>query len=159
VATKRHSKSDSAGIDPPCEGLKQGGERCSARRVAGSNYCFFHDPDKEAERKAAQSAGGQKNKMAVLASSTPDAKLQNSTDTVKLLADTINQVLRGEIDPKIANAVGYLVGLYMKAQHNSEIERRLIALESALKRQPIAGSSSIDDEEWVPPSGEENVDH
>ena len=66
--------------------------------------------------------------MAVLPSSVPDAKLQNAGDAVKLLAETINQVRRGEIDPKVANTVGYLTGLLMKGLRESETERRLAGL-------------------------------
>ena len=129
-----------------CGGGK-GGKECRARRLAGSDYCFFHDPDKEAERKAAQRAGGQKNKMAVLPSSAPDAKLRSADDAVKLLAETINQVRRGELDPKIANAVGYLAGLLMKGLRESETERRLAALESAVTNPPAASSFYLDEED------------
>jgi hypothetical protein len=119
-----------------CEGVKPDGDECKARRVAGSSYCFFHDPEKRAERESAQRAGGLKNKVAVLSSTTPDARLLDAKDVVKLLAETINQVRRGEVDPKVANAVGYLGGLLMKAIHETEIESRLATLEAAHKRQP-----------------------
>jgi hypothetical protein len=89
----------------------------------------------EAERKAAQSAGGQKARMAVLPSSTPDAELRNAEDASKVLAETINQVRRGEIDPKIANAVGYLIAVFVKVKHDVDVERRLAALESALQER------------------------
>jgi hypothetical protein len=132
----RRAKSDApTESNQPCEGVKAGGGRCSSRRIAGSSYCFFHDPDMEAERKAAQSAGGQKNRMAVLPSSTPDAELRNAEDASKVLAETINQVRRGEIDPKIANSVGYLIGLFVKVKQDVDVERRLAALESALQER------------------------
>ena len=132
-----------------CEGVKPDGDKCHARRVAGSSYCFFHDPEKEAEREAAQRAGGLRNKVAVLSSTTPDARLLDARDVVKLLAETINQVRRGEVDPKVANAVGYLGGLLMKALHVTEIESRLAALEAAFERQPatLAEFNLIKDEE------------
>jgi hypothetical protein len=65
-----------------------------------------------------------------------DARLLDAKDVVKLLAETINQVRRGEVDPKVANAVGYLGGLLMKAIHETEIESRFATLEAAHKRQP-----------------------
>jgi hypothetical protein len=107
-----------------CQQVKPDGSKCQARPPAGSDFCFFHDPEKSAEREAAQRAGGQKNKMAVLPSTAPDARLQDTRDVVTLLSETINHVRRGEIDPKVANAVGYLGGLLMKAIHEAEIEQR-----------------------------------
>jgi hypothetical protein len=107
-----------------CQQVKNDGSKCQAPRLAGSDFCFFHDPEKSAEREAAQRAGGQRNKMAVLPSTAPDARLQDTRDVVTLLSETINHVRRGEIDPKVANAVGYLGGLLMKAIHEAEIEKR-----------------------------------
>jgi len=141
-----------------CQGEKSDGAKCRARPVAGSSYCFFHDPEKQAERKVAQRAGGQKNKMAVLPSSVPDAKLQNADDAVKLLAETINQVRRGEVDPKVANAVGYLAGLLMKGLRESETELRLAALESAVMN-PRASARYENEEPWTPSSLKRNAQH
>src|SRR5260370_38477333 len=103
-----------------CRQVKPDGGKCHARRVADSDFCFFHDPEKGAEREAAQRAGGSKNKVAVLPSTAPDARLRDARDVVRLLAETINQVRRGEVDSKVANAVGYLGGLLMKAIHEAE---------------------------------------
>ena len=130
-----------------CEGVKPNGGKCHARRVAGSSYCFFHDPEKEAEREAAQRAGGLRNKVAVLSSTTPDARLLDARDVVKLLAETINQVRRGEVDPKVANAVGYLGGLLTKAIRETEIESRLANLEAAHKPQPVKPEFNLDKDE------------
>jgi hypothetical protein len=146
-------------IDQRCSGVRMGGGRCSAWHTAGSSYCFFHDPETEGERKAAQSAGGQKNKLAVLPSSTPDAKLRSAEDAIKLLGETINQVRRGEIDPKIANSVGYLAVILVKVQRDVEVERRLAVLEFAVKRQTVLTNLKADgddDSEWIPPMEKTN---
>jgi len=55
-----------------------------------------------------------------------------------LLAETINQVRRGEVDPRISNAVGYLAGILLKAKEKDEIEQRLARLESILAGQPVS---------------------
>ena len=93
--------------------------------------------------------------------SAPDTKLQNADDAVKLLAETINQVRRGEVDPKVANAVGYLAGLLMKGLRESETERRLAALESAVKGPRASASFGLDDEDdqWATPSIKQNGQH
>jgi hypothetical protein len=139
-----------------CESVTGDGTACRARPVAGSRFCFFHDADRQTARRTAQRAGGQKKHLAVLPESVPDAPLKSAGDAVALLADTINQVRRGEIDPKVANAVGYLAGLLMKGLRETETERRLTALEAALKRQPIVAA---DDEDWTTQSGGENGEH
>ena len=46
-----------------------------------------------------------------------------------LLAATINQVRRGDLDPKVANTVGYLAGMLLKALDAGALEDRLLALE------------------------------
>jgi hypothetical protein len=130
--------------------------------VAGSAFCFFHNPETAAKRKTAQSAGGQGRQITVLPPSAPEAKLEKSQDAVRLLADTINQVRRGEIDPKVANAVGYLTGLLLKALHEAETERRVSALEAAVGQGSGAQSTHVEedeDEEWRIPPVKRNGNH
>ena len=149
----------SSGISKVCRQVKPDGKKCQAHRVGGSCYCFFHDPAKGAEREAAQRAGGLRNKVAVLSSTTPDARLVNARDVVTLLAQTINQVRRGEVDPKVANAVGYLGGLLVKALHETEIEGRLAVLEAAVKRQPVTPEFSLDENEELSARAAKNGDN
>ncbi len=91
-----------------CQHTKTSGTRCQANAMTKSQYCFFHDPKKAKQRTAARKAGGHKSKAAVLPSETPDHQLDTLTDVVSLLGETINQVRRGEIDPRVSNAVGYM---------------------------------------------------
>ena len=145
MGVQRTESGLSSGISKVCQQVKPDGKKCQARRVGASSYCFFHDPEKSAEREAAQRAGGRRNNVAVLSRTAPDARLLNARDVVKLLAETINQVRRGEVDPKVANAVGYLGGLLIKALHETEIENRLAALEAAVKRAPAAPEFNNED--------------
>ena len=117
-----------------CQALNAEGKRCEARRMSGSSYCFFHSPEKEQARRTARRAGGLKNRIAVLPRATPDVQLSHARDIQRLLAETINQVRRGELDPKAANCIGYLSGLLAKSFEQGEIESRLATLESAVNR-------------------------
>ena len=55
----------------------------------------------------------------------------------RFLAETINQVRKGRLSSKIANTVGYLSSLLMKALERSDIEERLVRVEQVLKtRKP-----------------------
>jgi len=129
-----------------CQYIKANGKRCEANAMIGSEYCFFHDPAKAKERTAARKAGGHKNKAVVLPATTPDVRLDNISDVVKLLGETINQVRGGELDPKVSNAIGYLTGILLKALEQGEIEERLSALETIVKGQPKNPELLFDDD-------------
>jgi hypothetical protein len=115
-----------------CGAVKTDGERCQAQALHSSSSCYFHDPESAEDRIAASKRGGEKRRSATLPSGTPDFPLASATDASALIGWTINHLLRGEIDPKIANAVGYLVTVKIKATDAGILERRLDALEAAL---------------------------
>lgn len=125
---------NTAGGHPCCEYVKADGSGCLAVPRHGSRYCFFHDPDSAAERDAARRAGGveRSRKHAVLPSDTPDMQLATTADVINLLGRTLNQALRGEVDPKVSNAVGYLSGILLRATEQDDLERRLTRLEQAI---------------------------
>jgi hypothetical protein len=122
-----------------CVATRRGGGRCRAAALPGSRHCFFHDPAKASARREAQSRGGLANRMATLPSDAPEVKVEDSADVVRLIGETINQVRRGEIDPRVANAVGYLSNILLAATGQGELESRLAELESLFKsRRPSA---------------------
>ena len=108
-----------------CQQAKVNGTGCGAYPLAGSPFCFFHDPAKGAERTAARQAGGRKHRAAVLPPETPDRPLTTVADVVTLLAETINQVRRGALDPKVANTMCYLAALLLKALEQGDVERQV----------------------------------
>ena len=115
--------------------------------MTGSTWCFFHDPAAAEERAAASKRGGEKNRTVVLPPDTPDFPLNNADDAAALLARAINLLLRGQLDPKIANAAGYLLGIKMRASDTGKHEQRIAALEAALKeRGPAPALFELDDE-------------
>jgi len=120
-----------------CRYIKSDRRRCLANARRGSSYCFFHDPDSTIERDTARKNGGRERsrRAAVLPANTPDRPLATASDVNVLLAETINQVRRGEVDPRISNAVGYLAGILLKAKEYDEIEQRLARLESIVAGQ------------------------
>ena len=119
-----------------CKHVRADGTRCRANTIAGSEFCFFHDPAKAAAREAARRAGRSVGKTAVLPPDTPDAPLGSVADVVALLGQTINQVRRGEIDPRVANTIGYLSATLLRALEQGDIERRLAELETIIQSQP-----------------------
>jgi hypothetical protein len=109
---------------------RKGNRRCKNYALTGDEFCFFHSPKKAKERAKAQRKGGKKaltDKKRVLGES--NIEIKKTSDVVSLLNETINQVRTGEIEVKIANAVGYLSGICLKALEQGDIEKRLEALE------------------------------
>jgi len=137
-----------------CRHIKPDRSRCRANARSGSNHCFFHDPNSVVDREAARRNGGieRSRKAAVLPADTPDRSLTSAADVSGLLAETINQVRRGEVDPRISNAIGYLAGILLKAKERDELEQRITRLESIIANQrenPELGSNLDHDSETV----------
>ena len=131
-----------------CHYIKSNRSRCRAHARHGSIYCFFHDPDSTIERNAARKNGGRERsrRAAVLPASTPDRPLATASDVNVLLAETINQVRRGEVDPRISNAIGYLAGILLKAREQEEMEQRLARLESIVAGQQASPKIGLEPE-------------
>ena len=72
--------------------------------------------------------------MTTLTDDQPDVQIRDSRDVIVLVSDTINAVLKGRIDPRIANAVGYLANVLLKAVDQGVLEERLAELEAVVKR-------------------------
>jgi len=122
-----------------CAAKKRDGGGCNAAALPGSRFCYFHSPQHVSARREAQSLGGRGNRMMTLPPTTPDVQVKTCTDVVSLLSQTINQVRRGEIDPRVANAIGYLANLVLAATGHQELESRIEELESIVTRQGQSG--------------------
>jgi hypothetical protein len=118
-----------------CQALTQDGTPCQAFAVAGSDYCFHHDPDRAAERRQARSRGGQARHgrhVGPVGQSDP-VTLGTMADVVSLLQSTINDTLELENSLQRARTIGYLSNLYIKALDLAVLEQRLEAVEHALE--------------------------
>jgi hypothetical protein len=122
---------------PKCKASKAGGSTCGGNCLNGSDYCYFHDPAQAAHRQQARRKGGRARSkpMAVLPISVSDVPVEDVEGVVRLLGRTINQVLTGQVDPKISNAVGYLASVLLRALEGAEFEERLARLEEMANQQ------------------------
>ena len=116
-----------------CRAVKSDGSRCQAAALPDSDFCFFHDPSRADERRDAQALGGRQNRMKTLDATAPDIRVEDCQDVVRLISETINQVRKGQIDPRVANAVGYLANVLIRAVEQGEMEKRLAELEAIVK--------------------------
>jgi hypothetical protein len=100
-----------------------------------SEFCFFHDPSQAAARREAQAEGGRQNRLKTLEATAQDVEIVDSTDVIELLIKTINHVRKGQIDPKVANSVGFLANILMKVLEHNHLESRIERLEALLKEE------------------------
>lgn len=114
-----------------CAHVKTNGEQCRGYAVVGSLYCFAHDPAQAEKRADARSRGGAAGTIPPLEESS--VTVQSLRDVLALVELTINDVRAGRVDVKVANSVGYLANLAMKAIEQSDLEARLEALEAVLE--------------------------
>jgi hypothetical protein len=116
-----------------CEFRKKNGERCGADAQTGKSLCVFHDPARASEGRRARRAGGiTRSRLAtVLPADTPDHPLGNTADVSALLSDCINRLRRGQLDPRVANSMGYLASVLLKAL-DQRLEERLAHLEAVI---------------------------
>ena len=68
----------------------------------------------------------------MLPADTPDHPLGNTTDVSALLSDSINRLRRGQLDPRVANAMGYLTSVLLRSLEQGPIEERLAKIEATL---------------------------
>jgi hypothetical protein len=126
-----------------CKATRRDGEPCKAQAGEGSDFCFFHDPARKTEARTVQRRGGQTGKAATLApkdlkpwrgqaGEVTVLRSPSLPDLVNLLGDTIDDVRVGRLDPRVANSVGYLAGIILKALQFEAFEERLAAIEEAV---------------------------
>jgi hypothetical protein len=136
-----------------CRYRKKNGTPCEADAQSGKNLCVFHDPLQAEKVRRARQAGGRKNRAATMPAKTPHSSLKNGADAVSLLGDTINRTRTGELDPRVANSIGYLCGILLRAFEVNHIENRLAILETAVRNRPRTESQfDVQEFEFIPDS-------
>lgn len=111
-------------------GLFRAGCEEYTRQIPASEKCGAGTADGVRARRA----GGiqRSRRAAVLPADTPDSPLANSNDVALLIADAINTVRRGELDPRIANAISYLASVQLRCFEQSALEDRMTKIETTM---------------------------
>jgi hypothetical protein len=127
-----------------CQATTQDGRECQAYAVEGSDYCFFHDPERAAESRLARSKGGSARHGRLIGpvGQAEPVELQSMADVAALLQQTINDTLQLENSLYRSRTLGYLAGYYIRALDMAALERRVAALEYALKQRKAAQRQS-----------------
>ena len=101
-------------------------ENCNAWATE-DGYCFMHSPKMKDERAKARKDGGSANKV-IIKEGLKSIKINNLSDILIVLEETINDVRMGKIEPKIANCIIYGSGQLLKAMellnHLKEIKEK-----------------------------------
>jgi hypothetical protein len=106
-----------------CQTKKRNGKQCRARALAEKQHCALHaDPGRAKEL---GSKGGRRRTVY-----RPDALKEfvapkTAADVRDLLAESIIEIRAGKLDPKVANALGYLGTSLLRALEVADVERRL----------------------------------
>jgi len=115
-----------------CIYIKEGGEQCNAFAMGNSQFCYLHNPDITDEEKRINQTKGGKSNIIRVNGSLPLIRAKTSQEVAELLEKTINEVRSGELDPRIANTIGYLAGHALKALEASNLDQRVEMVESIL---------------------------
>lgn len=115
-----------------CQKKRSDGSRCKANALRGERYCFWHSRKTQKQRDTARKKGGHNRQRKVLSGDTKDLPLKSSSDVATFLERTIHQTIKGQLDCKISNAVGFLCGHLLRAL-DCDLETRVEALEDTLE--------------------------
>ena len=116
-----------------CIYSKDNGVQCNANAMTDSDYCYLHNPAISDETKRLNQIKGGENRSLTVTNPLQEIDVASGHDIFTLLNKTIKEVRAGEIDAKVANTIGYLAGVMIKAYEASVLEKRLLDLEEALK--------------------------
>lgn len=117
-----------------CKFRKKNGARCAADAQTGKDVCVFHDPSRVEDGHRARQVGGTNSHRvpAVLPPCTPDSPLKSASDVSILIAESINQLRRGQLDPRVANAIGYMASVQLRSFEQGMLEERIAKVEGTL---------------------------
>jgi len=120
-----------------CQFIKPDGTRCNANAMAGSKYCFTHNPDTQKEKQLAVLKGGLAPKKFFI-KNQEEISLKTAKDAKDFLAKVINAVWVGEIPATpVANTLGFLVRCFLDSVEKADIETRLDEIEQRLEKGGI----------------------
>jgi len=112
-----------------CSYTKEDGQQCSAWALKGEDYCFRHSPGTRALSLEASRKGGLVKKTEIPLEAIP---ISTPRDAVVLLTKTINEVRAGKIDTRVANTIGYLAGVLVRALEVTEVARKVDEIRAVL---------------------------
>ncbi len=109
-----------------CQAIRKDGQPCTVRAIAGSLWCFAHDPDRAAQRDEARRKGGRGKATSRRLRGLMPPRLVPVFDQ---LEGALSDVLAGGLDPKQATAAAAVARAMVSVLTAGELEERLRKLE------------------------------
>lgn len=119
--------SEEISIPTTCTFIKKNGERCQARKLRDSDFCYFHSPQVVIERAEARRRGGLRRYGGK--GETGSYSIKSGRDVLVILEDTINDACALENTAGRSKTLGYLCQVILRGFEVTEMENRLTALE------------------------------
>jgi hypothetical protein len=112
-----------------CGAKNKAGKPCGAAAIGGTKRCVMHS----GRAVELGSKGGRRRARFNPEGLAEFTAPKNAADLRDLLAQSIVEIRTGKMDPKLANAVGYVGASYLRALEVSDVETRLEKLERYLE--------------------------
>ena len=125
-----------------CEATTQSGNPCQAPTLAGSRFCWSHDPANEKAADVARRAGGAQRarQMERSGCGAPDPRpswwpLENAAQARAGLAYIAQEVLAGSLPARDANAAAGAISALVNVLRATDLEGRIELLERTLEHR------------------------
>jgi hypothetical protein len=111
-----------------CLAIAKSGVRCKTSVVAGSQYCYLHDPAMAERRREGARRGGanRSNKARALKHIPASFTGEELAGWLSLL---FTQVIEGQVEPRIGTAAATIARTLMDVKTSTDLEQRLSQLE------------------------------
>lgn len=113
-----------------CKATTVTGQPCSATPRPGRDWCRWHDPALQEQRRAERAAGGRARSNDARARRQLRQARMDPAEIEGLLCDALHKVTAGEMAPGILHALAAGARAIMQVRQAGEIEERLTALET-----------------------------
>ena len=110
-----------------CETIKPDGTQCRATARPGKTLCWRHDPELQEKGRAANAAGGSNSSNLSRAAKHIPRDMKGLSRKLMLALDDVH---RGELNPRAASAMASLAGAIVRVHEIGELEQRIEALEA-----------------------------
>lgn len=129
-----------------CSAIRKDGTPCPAF-ANGSGLCISHDPARIglAEASRARGGRGRSNRRRIIVAfegSSPRPLIDRVTDA-------LDQVTRGELDPRAGAAASTLAATLLKAIESANIEARVKAIEDRIGGKTVAWTPAPSRVAWI----------
>lgn len=121
-----------------CKQINKNGQRCAANAVKDSKYCYLHDPMSAGAAAAARKKGGQRQRVPHNGDvSKLPANVRTLDDVLTVLDYSLAECLPMENSIQRGRLLVAIAGAFVDAIKVGELEKRIAAIEFALKNREV----------------------